>query len=278
MPSTEAPPAWPTRVSGNSVGCAVLEMTLVGGVYQAQGSLAMALAGGADGGQNRPARSQRAISSAAFELFTSGWRAARLEPHPAGRRTYLAVKGGWQTSPILGSRSSEQPIRAGQILSAATASVRSRHLSEPAWPRRQRRCGSSRDPTRDSIPRVDDAFWARHRFQVGPRHDRTGLRLESEPVTVVVNPDRLSTPVAPGAIQVAGGQLIILGVACGTMGGYPHVAHLISADLDRLGQLKAGNQLTFQRVTIEEVRSLHLEWLTRQRSLIARVGMLAADE
>ena len=58
--------------------------------------------------------------------------------------------------------------------------------------------------------------------------------------------DRLSAPVAPGAIQVAGGQLIILGVACGTMGGYPHVAHVISADLDRVGQLCPGDQVVFR--------------------------------
>ena len=61
-------------------------------------------------------------------------------------------------------------------------------------------------------------------------------------------------PVAPGAVQVAGGQLIVLGVACGTMGGYPHVAHVISADLDRLGQLKAGDVIQFECVTIEEAR------------------------
>ena len=75
-------------------------------------------------------------------------------------------------------------------------------------------------------------------------------------MTVTSAPVRLSTPVAPGAVQVAGGQLIVLGVACGTMGGYPHVAHVISADLDRLGQLKPGDMLTFRPVPLEEARSL----------------------
>ena len=79
-----------------------------------------------------------------------------------------------------------------------------------------------------------------------------GLRLQGDPVEVSSPPDRLSAPVAPGAIQIAGGQLIVLGVACGTMGGYPHVAQLISADLDRLGQLRPGDAITFRRVALGE--------------------------
>ena len=93
---------------------------------------------------------------------------------------------------------------------------------------------------------LDDAFWSARRFRVGSQSNRMGLRLEGEPTTLVSPPERLSTPVAPGAVQVAGGQLIVLGVACGTMGGYPHVAHVISADLDRLGQLKPGDTVAFR--------------------------------
>ncbi len=83
-----------------------------------------------------------------------------------------------------------------------------------------------------------------------------GLRLEGDPATMTSPAGRLSTPVAPGAVQVAGGQLIVLGVACGTMGGYPHVAHVISADLDRVGQVKPGDMLTFCLVPLEEARAL----------------------
>ena len=58
-----------------------------------------------------------------------------------------------------------------------------------------------------------------------------GLRLDGGSVAVVAEAERLSAPVAPGAIQATGGRLIVLGVACGTMGGYPHVAQVITADL-----------------------------------------------
>ena len=103
-------------------------------------------------------------------------------------------------------------------------------------------------------------------------HGATGWDCDwkANPWSFPAAPERLSTPVAPGAIQVAGGQLIVLGVACGTMGGYPHIAHVISADLDRLGQLKPGDLLQFRRVTLEEARRLDRETRIQRRSLTTR--------
>ena len=104
-----------------------------------------------------------------------------------------------------------------------------------------------------------------------------GLRLEGPAVAMIPEPDRLSAPVAPGAIQAAGGQLIILGVAGGTMGGYPHVAHVISSDLDRIGQLRPGDLITFRRVTIAEARDLDRESRRAHRALLLRIESLARD-
>ena len=104
-----------------------------------------------------------------------------------------------------------------------------------------------------------------------------GLRLQGDPITVTSPPGRLSTPVAPGAIQVAGGQLIVLGVACGTMGGYPHVAHLASVDLDRAGQLKPGDELTFCLVTVEEARSLDRAARRARAAELHRLAALVED-
>jgi 5-oxoprolinase (ATP-hydrolysing) subunit C len=95
---------------------------------------------------------------------------------------------------------------------------------------------------------------------------------------VISDPERLSTPVSPGAVQVAGGQLIVLGVACGTMGGYAHVAQIITADLDRVGQLKAGDKIQFECVAVEEARRLLRDAGNQWRSLIRRVGLMSRDE
>jgi allophanate hydrolase subunit 2 len=193
-----------------------------------------------------------------------------------GARAYLAVKGGWQTGSYLGSRSSEERIRTGEILPASAGSIATRRPSEPVW-----RSASSEPfrivpgPDGRAHPEFDGAWWDGRRFRVGSRSDRMGLRLDGDPVDVTSPPDRLSAPVAPGAIQVAGGQLIVLGVACGTMGGYPHIAHVISADLDRLGQLKPGETITFRGVTIEHARELDQVARRYRRAVLHRLATLA---
>jgi allophanate hydrolase subunit 2 len=180
---------------------------------------------------------------------------------------------------VLGSRSSEQTLRAGEQLPAAASSVLSRHLADQSW--HSPAAASFRvvaGPDARSNPELSALFWASRHFRVGTRHDRKGLRLEGDPIAIFSDPERLSTPVAPGAIQVAGGQLIVLGVACGTMGGYPHVAHVISADRDRLGQLKAGDLIRFEQVTVDEARHMLLESSKERRALIRRVGLMSQDE
>ena len=68
------------------------------------------------------------------------------------------------------------------------------------------------------------------------------------------------------------GQCIILGVDGQTIGGYPKIAHVISADLDRVGQLRPGQRLRFRRVGLQEAEGAYLrrrreldEWVTRLR-------------
>jgi biotin-dependent carboxylase-like uncharacterized protein len=263
---------------GNSPLCAVLEMTLLGGTYQADGPLAMALAGAPI--DARVVEGDGSEHSLRFPASFSVRDGAKLVlgQTTLGARTYLAVRGGWQTTPVLGSRSSEQPVRAGEHLLALNARVLSRHLADSPW---QPAAGAPlrvvAGPDARWNPALNAEFWAGRQFQVGTRHDRKGLRLEGDPITVRSEPERLSTPVAPGAVQVAGGQLIVLGVACGTMGGYPHVAHVISADLDRLGQVKAGDVIQFDCVTIEEARRVLVESRIQRRSLIGRVGLMSQD-
>jgi biotin-dependent carboxylase-like uncharacterized protein len=264
---------------GNSPGCAVLEMTLIGGTYRAECPVAMAFAGAAVparivhlDGTELPLRLPSSFSVPEGAQLVLGHTMS-------GARTYLAVRGGWQTKAVLGSRSSEQPLRAGERLPAASSSVLSRHLTDPSWqPAAAAPFRIVAGPDVRSNPELNAAFWAGREFRVGSRNDRKGLRLEGDPVPAASDPERLSTPVSPGAVQVAGGQPIVLGVACGTMGGYPHVAHVITADLDRLGQLRAGDVIQFECVTIEEARRLLLDARSQRRALIGRVGLMSQHE
>jgi 5-oxoprolinase (ATP-hydrolysing) subunit C len=260
---------------GNPSGCAVLEFTLVGGTYQADDTMALALAGAPiEARIVGPNSSDHSVQVPSSFSLRAGERLC-LGRNLSGTRTYLAVKSGWQTNAQLGSRSTEQRLQSGDILPAEPGTIPARRLGEPRWQSPVdapfRIIAGPDGPARTGL---DRAFWSARRFRVGSRSNRMGLRLEGDPVTVVSPPGRLSTPVAPGAIQVAGGQLIVLGVACGTMGGYPHVAHMISADLDRLGQLKPGDSLAFGLVTLDEARSLDLAARQASGALLQRLATL----
>ena len=84
-------------------------------------------------------------------------------------------------------------------------------------------------------------------------------------------------PVGPGAVQVAGGQVIVLGAACGTMGGYPHVAHVLSADLNRIGQARPGDVLRFRRIELDEARRIDEDERGRWTERLRGIAVMAAD-
>ena len=63
----------------------------------------------------------------------------------------------------------------------------------------------------------------------------------------------ISDGVLPGSIQVPGdGQPIVLLRDCQTTGGYPKIATVISADLDRFAQISPGELVRFVTVTLNQ--------------------------
>ena len=265
---------------GNDTDCAVLELTLLGGTYTADRDLALAMAGAPmEARVTAPEGSERVLHLPLSWTLREGERLV-LGRAVEGARTYLAVRGGWQTRLRLGSRSSEERLRAGDVVAAEAGSISTRHPGGPSW------ISPTAEPFRildgpdahSALSGLDpSAAWSDGPFRVGSRSDRMGLRLEGEPIAISSPPGRLSAPVAAGAVQMAGGQLIILGVAGGTMGGYPHVAHIISADLDRLGQLRPGDVIRFRRVTLEEARRADEAMRLVREPMLKRVATAARD-
>ena len=261
---------------GNGPHCATLELTMRGGTFEALGNVGLALAGAPMeasilGTCNPPRLLQVPLS---FTL-AAGERLV-LGRTVSGARTYLAVKGGFQARVRMGSRSTEEPLKRGDFLGTSESVIACRRPSEPVW------MGPAARPIRivdgpDVRLLFGDALWTNEHFRVSSQSNRVGLKLEGSPVAVGAAADRLSSPVAPGAVQVAGRQLIILGVASGTMGGYPHIANVITADLDRIGQLRPGDEIGFERISIEQARDLDRVMRYSRRALLLQVASLARD-
>jgi allophanate hydrolase subunit 2 len=241
---------------------------MVGGIYRAGSDLALALAGAPfDAIVRSPIGPDRRLTVPQSFTLSEG-EELRIGGTPRGLRAYLAARGGWQVPMILGSRSTESPLKAGDILLASPGTVAARRPSDSAFS----------DPTAGPIRlldgpdgRVPDLLLA-DPYRVGGSSDRVGLRLEGPGLDGLDLRSRPSAPVAPGAVQVAGGRVLILGVAGGTMGGYPYVAHVIAADLDRLGQARPGDLLKFSRVDLAEARALDR---ARRGSLASRDRRIA---
>jgi len=261
---------------GNRPECAVLELTLFGGIYEARTPLPLALAGAPVAALVERAGEPSRVLTVPQSFSLRAKDRLVLKGSAVGARTYLAVRGGWKTPPLLGSRSREEPLEPGVALEAEPGHVPVRRPAESLW-----------EDSNDTPLRIIDGpdadlaagfdVWLEASFQVGPQVDRMGLRLEGPALSVQAPAERISAPVAPGAIQIAGGQAIVLGVACGTMGGYPHVAHVISADLDRVGQLRPGDRLRLQRVDLTEARRLDWQQSRTWTDRLLRVSTLAGD-
>ena len=83
-------------------------------------------------------------------------------------------------------------------------------------------------------------------FTVTPASNRMGIRLGGLPIAYEQQADVISSGLTQGSIQIPpSGQPIISSVDGQTIGGYPRIANVISADLSTLGQLKSGDKVRF---------------------------------
>ena len=80
-----------------------------------------------------------------------------------------------------------------------------------------------------------------------------GMRLEGTILKNVVSTNIRSEGIIKGSIQVpADGQPIVLLNDHQTIGGYPKIANVISADYDLLVQNVSGTNLLFKYIELEE--------------------------
>ncbi|MFT3685924.1 MAG: hypothetical protein QM783_13555 [Phycisphaerales bacterium] len=94
---------------------------------------------------------------------------------------------------------------------------------------------------------------------VSSQSNRVGVRLDGAPIKNVGG-EMVSEGAMPGGVQVTpSGQLVALGVDHPTTGGYPMIACVASVDLHLLGQVRPGERVRIERITIEEARTLFLQ-------------------
>ena len=97
-------------------------------------------------------------------------------------------------------------------------------------------------------------------FGVSSDSDRMGVRLAGPELQRTDDVDLISEAVAPGTIQVPpGGQPILLLGDCQTIGGYPKIAHVVTVDLGIAAQLRPGDTVRFQEISLPDAHRLLFE-------------------
>lgn len=249
------------RLVGNDESAAGLEITLGGLVVRLAGAATVAFTGARCPLTGHPGGWYAALSCPAGSVLALG-------SPPAGLRSYLAVRGGLAEAPVLGSQASDTlsglgpaALAPGRRLAIGTAAT-GQPGEHPGWPgahpgdyRGQGPAGSADLPIRLAAgPRADwfelgrlfDSSW-----QVRPDSNRIGTRLAGSSLRLRPGFERAaaqlpSEPTLPGAVQVPpDGQPIVLGPDAPVTGGYPVVAVLPGAELDRLAQLRPGAPVRF---------------------------------
>jgi 5-oxoprolinase (ATP-hydrolysing) subunit C len=248
---------------GNPPNTAALELTLAGPTLQASCGLACVVYGAPfhlESGRQRIQVGKTFTLQADEEL--------RCNETLEGVRAYLCVQGGFDVPVILGSRSAFEPLASGVELPCRPGALGGRFVREEFQWNAEPRLIRTLDGPQSSWFHEGE-FYAQE-FSVSPSSNRMGLRLRGKPLTLPRR-ELVSEPVCPGAVQVTSdGQCIILGVDGQTIGGYPKIAQVISADLDKLGQLRPNDVIRFTRVTMEEAEAAYAEkqaelheWLVR---------------
>lgn len=105
-------------------------------------------------------------------------------------------------------------------------------------------------------------------------YDRMGVRLDGPPLPLSGALSIPSEAIVRGSVQVTGdGVPTVLLADHQTTGGYPKIATVISSDLDRFAQLRAGDEVDFEPVTPSEaVRRSRSDAADRDRYLATVAG------
>ncbi|PXW42917.1 biotin-dependent carboxylase-like uncharacterized protein [Klebsiella oxytoca] len=248
-------------VVGNGPECAALELTALGGRYRVMGGECILCLGGAvdaqaDGRVLEPWVGHRLAEGS--ELVVG-----RIQ---RGLRAYLALAGGIDVEPILGSRATLTRASLGGLNGRAVAKGDRLPLAEKTVVGR-RRCLHAyltslyssgplsvvMGPQQEAFTEASLLTFLHGRYRVSAHADRMGYRMVGPALVHLYGADMVSDAVVPGSIQVPGnGQPIIALHDRQTTGGYPKIATLIGADLPRVGQLRPGQSVAFRAITVSE--------------------------
>jgi antagonist of KipI len=115
------------------------------------------------------------------------------------------------------------------------------------------------------LPDTSRRSFMENNYLIHPSSDRMGYQLSGAPLSLEQPLELVSSAVSFGTVQLLpGGQLIVLMADHQTTGGYPRIAHVVSAHLPKLAQLRPSDTIQFKLMDLESAEQL---LVSRQKEL-----------
>lgn len=286
-------PAWQlgNALVGNDQGEAAIECTLLGPTLEFTQATVIALTG---------ASIEAHVAGRSIPMWTRCQLPAgsvlQLGGMAQGCRTYLAVGGGFDVSPVLGSRSSDlharlghaggRALRAGDVLpggtSASTGTLPGiKNIVVATW-------GIDPQPWFDFSPQPLRLLAGCHTalldkpsrrllhggtFTLSKDSNRTASRLDGHTLKLQRLLELVSEATLPGTLQLPpSGQPIALLAEAPVTGGYPRIGQIAAVDLPRLAQRRPGDTVCFRETSIERAALQLAEQRRRMAYLLRSVA------
>ena len=263
---------------GNDVNEAVLECTMLGPQLRFDVGNCFAVCGGDLGAtlNGKPINTYQTYQAKAGDLL-------KFSFPKSGCRAYIAFAGGLDIPLVMGSRSTYMKARLGGLEGrklekedvipfraprAAMKDLNERHMYPEFFPQKNY-------PIRVVLGPQDDCFtdeglhtFLSKTYTVTQEFDRMGCRLEGEVIAHKEGGDIISDGISMGAIQVpSSGKPIIMLADRQTTGGYAKIANVITADFRLMAQLKAGDQVHFEAISVREAQDILLAQRSAMQAL-----------
>jgi biotin-dependent carboxylase-like uncharacterized protein len=245
---------------------AVLEVTLFGGTMEFTEDAVIAVTGATMDVKinEEPTEMYRAYQVKAGDILSLGMVTA-------GCRTYVAFAGGIDVPVVLGSRSTNLKCKMGGYEGRALAAgdifeIGKNGRSYEALKDRMAKpdvytspitVRVIEGPQEEYFTEAGKKTFYNETYTISDQSDRMGYRMEGAPIESVNGTDIISDGIALGSIQVpTNGKPIILLADRQTTGGYAKIATVCSFDIPKLVQGKPGDQVRFQKISLDEAAKI----------------------
>lgn len=259
---------WANRMCGNDLNTTTIEISLGGLALTAQVDCVIAITGAP-----MPLFINDKPELLWHSHFVKAGDTISLGFSPQGVRCYLAVAGGFVITPSFGSTATVcresvgglngDKLKVNDVLPCLT-------LADLASKPQKLKLPIDEQPEysnevllhtvlgyqKEHFSRIEKRLLFSNEYQVSQHWDRMGYRLQGRAIKADIT-GILSEGICYGAVQVpADGQPIVLLNDRQTIGGYPKIGSVISQDCAKLSQLRQGDKVRFEPISLSQADNM----------------------